>query len=93
MLLIACPWCGPREEHEFSCGGEAHIARPLETERLSDEEWADYVFMRTNPKGLQFERWVHVHGCRQWFNVARDTVSHKIHAVYKMGEKPPEATP
>ena len=37
MLLIECPWCGQRDESEFSYAGEAHIARPLETEKLSDE--------------------------------------------------------
>ena len=90
MLLIHCPWCGPRDEHEFSPGGEAHIARPLSPETLSDEQWADYLFMRTNPKGPHLERWVHTDGCRRWFNVCRDTVSHRILAVYKMGEGPPE---
>jgi hypothetical protein len=24
MLLIPCPWCGPRDASEFTCGGEAH---------------------------------------------------------------------
>ncbi len=28
MLLICCPYCGPRSELEFAYGGEAHIARP-----------------------------------------------------------------
>ena len=51
MLKIHCPWCGPRAESEFSYGGEAHIARPLDTDALSDKEWADYLFMRKNPKG------------------------------------------
>ena len=36
------------------------------------------------------ERWVHSLGCRRWFNVARDTVTHEIRAVYRMGEQPPE---
>ena len=90
MLLIECPWCGAREEHEFTCGGEAHIARPLEPETLSDAAWADYVFMRTNPKGVHFERWHHSHGCGRWFNAARSTVTHEIFAIYKMGEPPPE---
>jgi len=45
--------------------------------------------MRKNIKGIQLERWVHSHGCRKWFNVARDTSNDKIEAVYKMGEKPP----
>ena len=89
MLLIHCPWCGPRDEIEFKYGGEAHIARPLKPEALSDAEWADYLFMRSNPRGLHLERWVHSAGCRRWFNVARDTATNVIHASYRMGEKPP----
>ena len=89
MLLIDCPWCGPRSEDEFSYGGEAHIVRPVAPEAESDAQWADYLFMRTNRKGLNLERWVHTHGCRRWFNVARDTVTHRIEAVYGMGEAPP----
>jgi len=89
MLLIPCPWCGERDEEEFAYGGEAHIARPTEPDALSDEEWADYLFMRTNPKGAFLERWNHAHGCRRWFNAKRDTVSHRIEFVYKMGEQPP----
>ena len=88
MLLIPCPWCGPRDETEFEYGGEAHIARPTKSESMSDAEWADYLFLRTNPKGVHRERWFHVHGCRRWFNVARDTVSHDILAVYRIGERP-----
>ena len=56
---------------------------------LSDDEWADYLFMRSNPKGLHFERWRHVHGCGRWFNLARDTVSDQILKVYAMGEPRP----
>ena len=89
MLLVSCPWCGPRDELEFRYGGEAHIARPADPEALTDQEWADYLFLRNNPKGPFRERWVHAHGCRRWFNVLRDTVSHEILAVYKMGESPP----
>ena len=89
MLLIPCPWCGRRDESEFACGGEAHTARPADPDAVSDAEWADYLFMRTNPKGAHRERWVHVHGCGRWFNVARHTVTHDISAAYKVGEKPP----
>lgn len=89
MLLITCPWCGPRAEAEFSCGGEAHIARPLEPTALSDAQWADYLFMRRNPKGRHLERWWHARGCRRWFNVARDTLTHEIAGSYKPGESPP----
>ncbi|MFQ6017868.1 MAG: sarcosine oxidase subunit delta [Kiloniellaceae bacterium] len=90
MLLIPCPYCGRRSETEFSYGGEAHIERPKEPAKLDDADWADYVFMCANAKGVFLERWVHAHGCRRWFNVARDTVTYQILAVYEMGEPPPK---
>ena len=89
MLMIPCPWCGPRDEIEFRCGGEAHIARPADPEALDDAAWAEYLFMRANPKGVIAERWVHSAGCRRWFNLLRDTVSHKILSAYRIGETPP----
>jgi sarcosine oxidase subunit delta len=88
MLRIACPWCGPRDEIEFSCGGEAHICLPPDQRQLDAAAWADYLFMRTNPKGLFRERWVHTHGCRRWFNVLRDTSTERILAVYRVGDPP-----
>ena len=91
MMLIDCPFCGPRDETEFSCGGEAHIARPLAENKISDADFADYLFMRDNPKGLFLERWRHSAGCRRWFNMARDTVSHKIVEIYPMGALPKTA--
>ena len=91
MMLIDCPFCGPRDETEFSCGGEAHIARPLAENKISDAEFADYLFMRDNPKGLFLERWRHSAGCRRWFNMARDTVSHEIVEIYQMGALPKTA--
>ena len=91
MLLLACPHCGPRDETEFSCGGESHIARPLID--APDQDWADYLFYRHNPKGVTFERWRHAYGCGRWFNVARDAVSHEIRAVYAMGDAKPAPAP
>ena len=88
MLIIDCPHCGPREEAEFACGGEAHIARPLAENSISDAEFADYLFLRDNPKGMFLERWRHTAGCRRWFNVARDTVTHEIVEIYPMGALP-----
>jgi sarcosine oxidase, subunit delta len=92
MLIIDCPWCGPREQTEFSCGGEAHIVRPLAPDSLTDEQWADYLFMRKNTRGPHLEQWAHTYGCRRWFNVARDTVTYRITAVYKPGESAPGST-
>ena len=88
MLQIDCPWCGRRDEDEFHCGGQSHIQRPALD--CSDAEWGDYLFARINPKGVSLERWRHTFGCRQWFNVARDTVSHRILAVYHMTDPVPD---
>ena len=90
MMQIECPWCGGRDETEFHYGGEAHIARPEDPDALSDEAWADYLFMRANPKGVHAERWMHAQGCRRWFNVLRHTVSHEVVAVYPMGASRPD---
>lgn len=89
MLLISCPWCGRRDEVEFTYGGEAHRVRPLDPDALDEREWADYLYMRNNPKGLHLERWVHSAGCRRWFNAARNTTSNRILAAYRIGEPPP----
>lgn len=78
MQLIACPWCGPREETEFSFGGQAHVAYPADPSALTDEQWARYVFFRDNPKGRSAERWMHAAGCRRWFDAVRDTRTHRF---------------
>jgi sarcosine oxidase subunit delta len=92
MLLIDCPYCGERPEIEFHCGGEAHIARPLDPAQLDDKEWADFLFYRSNTKGVLAERWNHRNGCQRWFNALRDTVSDRVLTTYRMGEPRPEIT-
>jgi heterotetrameric sarcosine oxidase delta subunit len=92
MLLIPCPWCGPRDETEFRCGGQAHVPYPADPDALGDAAWGAYLFVRDNPKGPFAERWVHQAGCRRWFNVVRDTATHRVLASYRPGEPaPPEA--
>ena len=90
MLLIHCPWCGLREQDEFTYGGEAHIVRPTKPDDLSDIEWADYLFMRENIKGDQREQWFHSAGCRRWFNAQRNTVTYKFACSYKPTDPIPE---
>ena len=89
MFVINCPYCGERDQQEFKAGGEAHIERPKHQTELSDDEWAEYLFMRKNITGVQYERWNHAHGCRKWFNMVRATSNDEIKALYKMGETPP----
>lgn len=90
MLQIDCPWCGSRDQTEFGYGGEAHIMRPEDPDALTDDQWADYLFNRTNTKGVHAEQWCHTAGCRRWFNALRDTVTYEIVAIYKLGDTPPE---
>ena len=52
MLLIRCPYCEmERPELEFAYAGEAHIARPADPSTLTDDEWRDFLFTRSNPRG------------------------------------------
>ena len=90
MLLIHCPYCTfARPEIEFRYAGEAHVARAVDPSQLDDAAWADFLYMRTNPKGLHVERWRHVQGCGRFFNAVRDTVSDKFLRTYKAGEPRP----
>jgi sarcosine oxidase subunit delta len=91
MLLIHCPYCEEeRPELEFRNAGEAHIARSANIASISDDDFEKFFFIRSNPKGVIFERWRHLHGCARFFNAARDTVTDKFLAVYKAGEPKPD---
>ena len=89
MFIINCPYCGERDQSEFSAGGEAHIVRPKQPTELSDDQWAEYLFMRKNIIKVQSERLNHAHECSKQFNMIRETSNDKNHAVYKMREEPP----
>ena len=78
MLLIPCPWCGPRDEAEFRYGAEGGVALPADTPALDDGAWGEWVFVRSNHKGPLTERWYHRHGCRRWFSLVRDTATDAI---------------
>lgn len=91
MLLIHCPYCNEAlPELEFAYAGEAHIERPKDPQQFSDEEWRDFLFIRTNAKGPHYERWRHINGCARFFNAVRDTVSDKFLTTYKAGEARPD---
>jgi sarcosine oxidase subunit delta len=89
MFLIYCPHCQEhREEEEFHAKGQAHIARPQDPDHCDDRTWGEYLYFRSNPRGLHHELWVHAAGCRKFFNVTRDTQNYEIKETYKMGEQP-----
>lgn len=87
MILIHCPYCDEaRPEVEFAYGGEAHIARPSDPSALSDAEWEQYLYIRSNARGRHHERWRHIHGCGRFFNAVRNTVTDVFETTYKSGE-------
>jgi len=86
MLQIPCPFCGPRDHAEFAYGGDAGVTRPaMDCDDL--DAWVDYVFIRDNPRGPHREFWHHVHGCREWLVVERDTASHAILGAHRARER------
>lgn len=79
MLRIDCPFCGTRDHSEFSYGGDGSVTYPALDAPMQD--WHDAVFLRENICGRQVETWHHVHGCRMWLMVERDTMTHEIFSV------------
>ena len=79
-MRVTCPCCGERDYGEFSIYGDASRQRPHNDDTNADT-WYEYVFLRDNPKGRHQEYWQHIHGCRQWLVVDRDTVTHEVYSV------------
>ncbi|TBW34612.1 sarcosine oxidase subunit delta [Siculibacillus lacustris] len=88
MLLVPCPWCGPRPELEFVAAGEAHVARP--SPDADPTALAEALYFRANTKGLIAERWRHLHGCGRFFNAVRHTVTDKFVMSYRPGDPAPD---
>jgi sarcosine oxidase subunit delta len=76
MMLIRCPWCGPRAQVEFTYGGDASAKRPAIDAPIG--AWIEFVYLRENPAGPHDELWFHGAGCRRWLRVRRDTRTHEI---------------
>lgn len=88
MMLIPCPYCGPRNVTEFTYGGDA-AASPGTPAAASDDEWAARVYLRDNPCGVHDEIWQHSTGCRRWIAVRRNTLTHDVIASATPGMLPP----
>ena len=80
MQLFDCPFCGPRDQSEFTYGREVAPIPALDASRA---EWERYVFERDNPAGPHAEWWHHNLGCRQWLVITRDTRTHEVLAIEK----------
>jgi methylglutamate dehydrogenase subunit B len=76
-MRIPCPFCGPRDVVEFSYLGDAGRTRP-DPASTDQAAWDDYVYNRTNPRGMHREFWQHNHGCRAHLVVERNVTTHEI---------------
>ena len=79
-MRITCPFCGLRDLAEYTYYGDASRERPS-VDNTDPEAWSSYVYERDNPKGPHKEFWHHLHGCRQWLVVERNTATHEILSV------------
>jgi heterotetrameric sarcosine oxidase delta subunit len=71
VLTVVCPNCGARPVEEFRFGGEL----PNPPASITDASAIDFdrVWMFTNERGVQTERWFHDAGCHRWVTARRDT--------------------
>lgn len=81
MIRLNCPNCGPRNVDEFRYGGE-YNPRPPSPSVATDTEWADYIHMRHNKRGMQKEWWHHRAGCGIWFFAERHTGTNEVVRTY-----------
>ena len=78
-----CPLNGPRNISEFICFGEVtEMPNPNE---LSDEQWADFMWMSNNTAGCVREWWCHI-ATSYWFIAERNTVTDEILKTYPANE-------
>ncbi len=85
-MRIACPYCGERGSEEFTYLGDASPVRPAPGGVNATEAFADYVYLRDNPRGVSDELWQHTAGCRLWLEVRRDTLTHEVLAAAEPGK-------
>jgi sarcosine oxidase subunit delta len=83
MKLMNCPMNGPRNISEFVWGGEVkEMPDPIQG---NDREWADYLFIENNRRGVVREWWLHA-PTSYWFIAERDTATDEILRTYPASE-------
>ena len=85
-MRINCPHCGLRDFTEFSYHGDAdHAAKRPQPALENNSDWDRWVYDRSNIAGTHRELWQHTGGCRSFMIVTRDTITHEIINVEKIG--------
>jgi heterotetrameric sarcosine oxidase delta subunit len=75
VILLPCPWCGPRDAAEFGYAGEV-VTRP-DPRAVTRAEWRGYLYTRANPAGWVTERWYHRMGCGRYLTLRRNTITNE----------------
>jgi len=86
MILVPCPYCGPRNASEFRWLGEVR-ERPDPT-AATPAQWRRYLYMRRNVAGWNIERWFHRAGCGRYLVLERNTVTNQ----FRVAESAPQRT-
>ena len=79
MILLPCPWCGPRAATEFAHIGEVSV-RP-DPGSATPAQWRGYLYLRANPCGWTSETWYHRMGCRRFIKVERHTETNEVRSA------------
>ena len=87
--LAAAIFSSPTQTPVSPVRGAASTPNPAQVSR---EEWLDYVYLRDNPRGPHLEWWYHAAGCRRWFKVHRDTLTHEVLGCAAPGERMEEGS-
>ncbi len=87
MILIPCPYCGPRNASEFRYIGEQG-SRP-DPNQTTPAAWRSYLYMQSNEAGWVAETWWHGSGCRRYLVVERDTVTNELRTIQPPAVHPP----
>ena len=78
MIIVPCPWCGPRNSADLRYVGESR-PRP-DPNAATPADWRAYLHERRNPLGWTTETWHCRAGCRRYFVVERHSATNEIRA-------------
>jgi len=82
MKVLHCPLNGPRNISEFAYGGEV---QKMPAPDADVREWAEYVFIENNTRGVVREWWIHL-PTSYWFIAERDTATNEVTRTYPADE-------
>lgn len=83
MVVIPCPYCGPRNVSEFAYKGESR--RRPDVASATPTDWREYLYVHDNRSGWTAEGWYHRAGCRKVIRVERHTLTNEVRSAERLG--------